>query len=157
MVAFNENLYLTIVFIHVFASMVWVGGGFFFQVKITQLRRADDTAGFLQVGRDAERIGQRVFMPASVIVLLSGIVMVWYGTYAFTLWIVLALVGIAITALTGALYLGPQGGKFAALAEERGVDDQQIVAARDRLILASRIDFLVLAFIVLDMVFKPGA
>jgi hypothetical protein len=45
-------------------------------------------------------------MPATVIVLLAGIAMVWYGPYPFKLWIVLALVGIVVTALTGAIYLG---------------------------------------------------
>ena len=69
----------------------------------------------------------------------------------------LALVGIVVTALTGAIYLGPQGGRLAKLAEERGVDDPQVVAARDRLIMVSRIDYAVLVLIVLDMVFKPGA
>jgi uncharacterized membrane protein len=157
LLAFNEDLYRGIVFIHIFAAMVWVGGAFFFQVKIAQFRKANDTAGFLQLGRDAEHIGQRLFMPASVIVLLTGIAMVWYGPYTFTLWIVLALVGIVLTSLTGALYLGPQGGRFAKLAEERGLDDPEVTAARDRLVTVSRIDYLVLVLIVLDMVFKPGA
>ena len=156
MLAYNNDLYLAIVFIHIFAAIVWVGGAFFFQVKIAQLRKANDTAGFLVVGRDAEHIGQRVFMPASVIVLLSGIAMVWYGAYTFKLWIVLALIGIVVTAATGAIYLGPQGGRLATIAEERGVDDPQVVEVRDRLIMVSRIDYAVLVLIVLDMVFKPG-
>jgi hypothetical protein len=90
-------------------------------------------------------------------VLLAGIAMVWYGPYAFELWIALALLGIVATALTGAIYLGPTGGKLAALAQERGFDDPGITAMRDRLITVSRIDYGVLALIVLDMVFKPGA
>jgi hypothetical protein len=61
------------------------------------------------------------------------------------------------TALTGALYLGPTGGKLARLAEENGVDDPAVVAMRDRLITVSRLDYAVLALVVLDMVFKPGA
>ena len=95
-------------------------------------------------------------MPASIVVLLAGIAMVWYGPYSFKPWIALALVGIVVTSLVGALYLGPQGGKFARLAQERGVEDPDVVAARDRLVLVSRIDYVVLVLIVLDMVFKPG-
>ena len=147
LLAFNKDLYLGIVFIHIFAAIIWVGGAFTFQLRIAQLRKATDTTGFLQLGQDAERWGQRVFMPASIVVLLAGITMVWYA---------LALVGIVLTSLVGALYLGPQGGRFAKLAQERGVEDPDVVAARDRLILVSRIDYLVLVLIVLDMVFKPG-
>jgi len=156
LLAFNEDLYHGLVFIHIFAAMVWLGGAFFLQVKIAQFRKANDTAGFLQVGRDAEHFGQRVFMPASIIVLLAGIAMVWYGPYSFKLWIALALVGIVVTVLTGSIYLGPHGGKLAAMAEERGMDDPEVAAKRDRLILVARIDYLVLVLIVLDMVFKPG-
>jgi hypothetical protein len=157
LLAFNKDLYLGIVFIHIFAAIIWVGGAFTFQLRIAELRKANDTAGFLQLGQDAERIGQRVFMPASIVVLLAGIAMVWYSpAYSFKLWIALALVGIVATSLVGALYLGPQGGKFAKLAQERGVEDPGVVAARDRLILVSRIDYAVLVLIVLDMVFKPG-
>ena len=133
LLAFNKDLYLGIVFIHIFAAIIWVGGAFTFQLRIAQLRKANDTAGFLQLGQDAERTGQRVFMPASIVVLLAGIAMVWYGPYSFKLWIALALVGIVVTSLVGALYLGPQGGKFAKLAQERGVEDPDVVAARDRL------------------------
>ena len=144
LLAFNTSLYKALTFIHVFAAMVWVGGAFFFQVKIAQLQRADETRGFLQLGRDAERFGQRLFMPASVVVLLAGIALVWYGPYAFELWIGLSLAGIVVTALTGSLFLGPQGGRIAALAQEKGADDPAVAAARDRLILVSRIDYLVL-------------
>ncbi len=157
LLAFNTTLYKAIVFVHVFAAIVWVGGAFFFQVKIAQFKRANDNAGFLQLGKDAEHIGQRLFMPASVVVLLSGIAMVWYGPYAFELWITLALVGIVATALTGSLVLGPSGGKIARLAEEKGFDDPSVAAMRDRLITVSRLDYAVLVLVVLDMVFKPGA
>ena len=157
LLAYDTTLYKAIVFVHVFAAIIWVGGAFFLQVKIAQFKKANDNAGFLQLGRDAEHIGMRLFIPMSIVVLLAGIAMVWYGPYTFELWIALALVGIVVTALTGAIYLGPQGGKLAALAEEKGFDDPAVTAARDRLITVSRIDYAVLALIVLDMVFKPGA
>jgi uncharacterized membrane protein len=156
LLAFNARLYQAIVFVHVFAAIVWVGGAFYFQVKIAQFKRANDNAGFLSLGKDAEHIGQRLFMPASIVVLLAGIAAVWYGPFAFELWIGLALAGIVVTALTGAIYLGPTGGKLAALAEERGLDDPAVIAKRDQLILVSRLDYAVLVLIVLDMVFKPG-
>jgi len=157
LLAFNTTLYDVLVFVHVFAAIIWVGGAFFFQVKIAQFKRANDNEGFLALGRDAEHFGQRLFMPMSIVVLLAGIAMVWYGPFSFELWIALALIGIVVTALTGAVYLGPTGGKLAALAQENGFDDPAVTSIRDRLITVSRIDYGVLALIVLDMVFKPGA
>jgi hypothetical protein len=157
LLAYNTTLYEAIAFVHVFAAIIWVGGAFFFQVKIAQFKRANDNEGFLQLGKDAEHIGQRLFMPMSIVVLLAGIALVWYGPYSFELWIALALVGIVATALTGSLYLGPTGGKLARLAQGKGFDDPGVTAMRDRLIIVSRLDYAVLALVVLDMVFKPGA
>ena len=155
LLAFNTSLYKALAFIHVFAAIVWVGGAFFFQVKIAQLQRAEDTQGFLQLGRDAEHFGQRLFMPASVVVLLAGIALVWYGPYAFELWIGLSLAGIVATALTGSLFLGPQGGRIAALAQEKAPTTRRSPppgSSDPRLI-----DYLVLVAVVGLMVFKPGA
>lgn len=156
MLAFNTTLYKSILFLHIFSAIIWVGGAFYFQVKITQFSKANDMQGFLRLGRESEQLGLRLFMPMSIVVLLAGIAMVWYGPYAFELWIALALIGMVVTVLTGALYLGPQGGKFATMAEERGLDDPAVVAGRDRLIMVARVDYAVLVLIVLDMVFKPG-
>ena len=61
-----------------------------------------------------------------------------------------------LTSLIGTLYLGPQGGKFARLAQERGIDYPEVMAARDRHILVQRIDYAALVPIGVDMVFKPG-
>lgn len=157
LLAYNTTLYEAIAFVHVFAAIIWVGGAFFFQVKIAQFKRANDNEGFLQLGKDAEHIGQRLFMPMSIVVLLAGIALVWYGPYSFELWIALALVGIVATPLAGSLYLGPTGGKLARLAQDTGFDDPGVTAMRDRLIIVSRLDYAVLALVVLDMVFKPGA
>lgn len=95
LLAFNTSLYKILVFIHVFAAIVW-------------------------------------------------------------LWIALSLAGIVATALTGSLFLGPQGGRIVALADEKGLDDPAVAAARDRLVLVARIDYMVLVAVVGLMVFKPG-
>ncbi|MET0801590.1 MAG: hypothetical protein ABWZ53_10530 [Actinomycetota bacterium] len=77
LLALNTTLSKAIVFLHVFAAIIWVGDAFFFQVQAAQFKGANDNAGFLQLGRDAEHIGQRLFMPMSIVVLLAGIAMVW--------------------------------------------------------------------------------
>ena len=121
LLAFNTTLYEAIVFVHIFAAIIWVGGAFFFQVKIAQFKRANDNAGFLALGRDAEHIGMRLFMPMSIVVLLAGITLVWYGPFSFELWIALALAGIVATSLVGAIYLGPTGGQAREARRGEGV------------------------------------
>jgi len=51
LLAFNTTVYKAIVFVHVFAAIIWVGGAFFFQVKIAQFRGRTTTPGSCSWGR----------------------------------------------------------------------------------------------------------
>lgn len=108
------------------------------------------------VGREVEHVGNRVFAPAAGIVLLMGILMVAFGDYGFDLWIVLALIGYAVTFATGMLFIGPTSSKVAGAVQEKGIDAPEVAAQMDRLLLIARIDYVVLLLILADMVFKPG-
>jgi hypothetical protein len=44
--------------------------------------------------------------------------------------VILGLVGIANTIVVGAAFIGPESGKLARLAEERGYEDPQVGSAR---------------------------
>jgi len=153
----DDDLYRILVFLHVVAAMFWIGGGFYFHYKFTMLRRAQDNAAILALGQEVEQVGNRIFIPASGVVLLMGILMVAFGPYGLELWIWLALAGYVVTFLTGALFIGPTSGRLAKAAEQLGPDAPEVASQRDRLITIARIDFVVLLLIVLDMVYKPGA
>ena len=156
-VALDGTPYLVLVYLHIFAAMVWLGGSFYFHYKFTQLRRANDTAGLLAVGRETEATGTKVFAPAAGIVLVMGILMVAFGPYGFDLWIVLALVGYAVTFATGMFFIGPTSAKLAAAAEQQGIDSPEVASQMSRLLTIARLDYVVLLLILADMVFKPGA
>jgi uncharacterized membrane protein len=156
-VTLGETPYLILVYLHIFAAMVWIGGGFYFHYKFTVLRHAKDVAAMVAVGKETEAVGNKIFAPAAGIVLVMGILMVAFGPYGFDLWIVLALVGYAVTFSTGVFFLGPTAGKVAAAVEEDGMESPEVAAQLDRLLTIARIDYLVLLLIVADMVFKPGA
>jgi len=155
-VAVDGTPYLILVYLHIIAAMVWLGGGFYFHYRFTMLRRANDVASMVAVGKEVEATGNKVFAPASGIVLVMGIAMVAFGPYGFDLWIVLALIGFVVTFLTGILFIGPTSSKVAAAVEAEGIDSPEVAAQMDRLLTIARIDYVVLLLIVLDMVFKPG-
>ena len=156
-VALEGNPYLVLVFLHIFAAIVWLGGGAYFHYKFTMLRRANDVASMVAVGREVEAVGNRVFAPAAGVVLLMGALMVGLGPYGFDLWIALALIGYAVTFSTGMFFIGPTSAKVAAAVEAHGMDSPDVAAQMDRLLTIARIDYVVLLLILADMVFKPGA
>jgi uncharacterized membrane protein len=156
--AFSTGVYDTLKFVHILAAIVWVGGGLFLQFNATRLRRAGDPVKLAAFAKDIEFWGARLFSVASLLVLLFGIAMVVYSPgLAFSdTWIELALLGFAITFLTGLLVLGPTAGRLGRMIDARASDDPEVQAGIRRIFTISRVDQLVILLVVADMVFKPG-
>jgi uncharacterized membrane protein len=143
---------------HVLLAVVWVGGGVTVNILGTRLLASRDGARLVAFGRDVAWIGTRIYAPSSLLVLLFGVLGVINGHLGFGhAWIIFGLVGIAFTALTGSLFLGPELGRIAGIGEQRGVDDPEVVRRISRIVWVGRIDLLVLLLVVVDMVLKPGA
>ena len=156
---FSQGVYNTLKLVHILAAIVWVGGGIFVQIYATRLIRSQDTPQLMRFAKDIERIGTTIFTPASILVLLMGIWMVWYSpAWKLTqLWVILGLVGIANTIVVGAAFLGPEAGRLGRLTEERGPEDPEVQRRIRRIFAISRYDLAVLVLVVIDMVVKPGA
>jgi hypothetical protein len=113
-----------------------------------------------QFAHQAGKIGERLYTPASLLVLLFGIAMmtndfgqlVWDWDMAF---IVIALVGWALTFLVGFLWIRPTAARLAKTIEAKGPTDPETQAIIKRILLVTRIDVLILLFIVFVMTAKP--
>jgi hypothetical protein len=102
-------------------------------------------------------MGKYVYLPASLLVLLFGIVAALEGHIAFrSAWLLLGIVGIALTALTGMLFFLPEGRRILVIGRQRGVNDPEIHQRLRRLLRVARVDLIVLLLVVVDMVLKPG-
>ena len=154
-----DDIYEALQVVHVIAAVVWVGGGVSMQILGIRAQRAGNADRLMFLGREIEFVGKRIFLPASIVVLLLGIAMVikaepiGFGDP----WILLGLGGIIVSAVVGAAYLGPQTGKLAALVEQQGAESPDVRAQMNRVFLASRLDLLILIGVVVDMVVKPGS
>ena len=143
---------------HILAAIVWVGGAITMQTVGARLARAESAEARAGFARTVEWIGPRLFMPSSVLVLGFGIALVAVNE-AWTigqLWIIIGLVGIALSALGDAVFLGPQARRIGEALRTEGVESQRANALIRRLTVVGRIDSVLLVVIVADMVFKPG-
>jgi uncharacterized membrane protein len=144
--------------LHVVSATVWLGGGLTLSVLGTRIAKQRDAARMASFARDAEWIGNHVFVPASALVLVFGFLMIHAGFPSFDqLWIQLGLGLFGVTALTGSLFLGPQAGKIAKLIEQFGEESAEVQEQIRRVLLVSRLDLLTLYSIVVVMVAKPTA
>lgn len=99
-------------------------------------------------------LGPVLFMPASLTVIVSGGTLVWAGAWPFDAWVVLALAGVGASFLMGALIIGPDAGRAAA-AMAAG-DEATALREGGRLMLAGRVEQVLLLAVVALMVTKPG-
>jgi uncharacterized membrane protein len=144
--------------IHVAAATIWVGGGVTLSVIGARARRSDKPLVVGDFARLLSYVGLRVFTPAVVVVLLSGIGLVladseWNFTQA---WVLLALAAFAGAFLIGAVYLSRSALGLERLADEANMS---LAAAREQLgrwLAGYAVVLIVLLFALWDMVFKPG-
>jgi uncharacterized membrane protein len=145
---------------HVLVAVLWVGGGATLALLALMTLRMNDPVRIAQFAHQAGKIGERLYTPASLLVLLFGIAMMtndfgqllWDWDMAF---IVIALVGWALTFFVGFFYIRPTAAKLASAIEERGPTDPEAQRLIKNILLVTRIDVLVLLFIVFDMTAKP--
>ena len=142
--------------LHVISAIVWLGGGLALSVLGTRIAKQRDPARMVAFAHDAEWMGNHIFLPAGLLVLVCGFLMIHAGFPAFDqFWIQLALGLFAVTFLTGSLFLGPQAGKIGKLIEQHGQESAEVQEQIRRVLLVSRLDLLTLYSIVVVMVAKP--
>jgi uncharacterized membrane protein len=151
------DAYTLFKFVHVVAAVIWVGGNVVANIQGTRIRNARDAGRTAAFVKDTEWLSNRVYLPASLTVLVFGILTALRGHYSFgSAWLIIGIMGIVATALTGSLYFGPELKRLGALIEQHGVDHPQIQERTSRLIAVARVDIGVLLLVIADMVFKPG-
>jgi uncharacterized membrane protein len=142
--------------VHVTGAVLWVGGGLTLTILALRAERSTDPAEMAMIARSAAFVGERVFAPVGLLVLLAGIGMVINLHLGWgTSWIVVGLVGYAITFLTGLLVLGPQAKRIGQLLETKGPNAAETQEAIRRILLIARVDEGVLLLVVAVMVLKP--
>ena len=154
----SMTLYEFLLFIHIAATVVWVGAGLCSLVLAAGYDRDGDEPAIRRFLADQERLATRLFIPASLTVVIFGIALViesdaWSFEY---LWIVLGLVGFAATFVTGLFMIKPASERIGAgMEREGGRLTPKLRTDIRKLIVMARLDYVVLFLVIADMVFKP--
>jgi hypothetical protein len=152
------TLYELLLFIHVLATVVWVGAGFLSLVLAITYDQEGDEPAIRRFLADQEMLAMRLFVPASLVVLVMGLALVIESdAWSFDqLWIVLGLVGFATTFVTGLFLIKPTSERIgAAMEREGGRLTPQLRTEIRKLIVKARVDYVVLSIVIFDMVAKP--
>jgi uncharacterized membrane protein len=150
-------MYELVKYIHIVAAIAWVGGAMFSQLLSIRAQRSTDPADLPRLGRSIEFFGVRYFLPTSIILFVAGVILTAQRWDFQQAWISIATLLWFVSALSGALYLGPKSKAIAQLFEVEGPTSVAARSLMSRVFLVSRLELASFAVIVALMVWKPGA
>ena len=142
--------------VHVGVAVFWVGGGVLLTALALRAERSDDPEDLANVARQATFVGEKLFAPASGVVLAMGITMVINRHIGFgTTWVDIGLAGFAISTVVGIGVLSPRAKRLVELFDTVGAAAPETQAAIKEILLISRLDVALLLCVVADMLMKP--
>ena len=150
-------MYELLLYVHVVCAVIWVGGALYAQLLAVRVNGAGGPDQLPELARHIEFIGSRVFVPAAVLLFLAGVAMTLDAWSFGQTWIAVSVGLWILSAMAGAVYLGPRAKRVAALFDEEGPSSSAGRALLERIFLVSRLELAAFAVIIALMVFKPGA
>ena len=144
--------YEFLLFVHIGAAMIWLGGAFMFQMYGLVVRRGGDPEEIARFAGRAGSLSERMFIPASLVVIVAGVLMMIDGDWDWgQLWVIFALATFAGSFVTGVFFLGPMAKRI----PEVGPTTPAGQALIQRLFTVLRVDLAFMYAIVFAMVVKP--
>ena len=140
-------------FAHVLAAVLWVGGGFAMIIAGVVLAGRATAETQLAVVRATVLLAPRLFIPASIFTLASGVTLLFVADWGWQPFTVLGLAGVIFTAGFGALVLGPSCEKALKTADAWGAVSALPMLRRTQRLAV--MDYAVQFAIVFLMVAKP--
>jgi uncharacterized membrane protein len=147
------DLYSALKFLHVVLAILWLGGGMGLIVAGRLFQAQPDRSPFLTVVDQVVALSTRIFIPASILLLVTGLLMVWTGGLGWPAWILLGIAGIAFTAIFGSTKLKSLAD--ASQAAGRAGDQARAHQLGSTLLRLASFDYCVQFAIVWLMVTKP--
>lgn len=143
-------------FLHISAAIVWIGGAVAGQVFGVLAKRSGDPSVSAAFGRNLGFIAMYVFLPSSLVVLVTGVLLVEDGNWDWSEpFVAFGIVGWAVVAAIAFGYLTRELGKTGARMAAEG-PSPELAARLGQLVLLARVLLLVLFAIVFMMVVKLG-
>jgi uncharacterized membrane protein len=148
--------YELLLLLHVLVVIVWLGAGFTMDLLFLRAERMGDPQELGRTGQLQDWLVPRLFIPASLATLVTGILVMWDGAWALDdVWITIGLVGWIAAFGVGILFLKPQSERLKDLVAHHGPTSVEVRRHARRMGVVARVQLLALFLVVADMVLKP--
>ena len=146
--------YTIVKFLHVASAVIWIGGAFIMEMLGACAERSKSDTELVAVVLQVAWAGERIYVPASIATLIFGVTAATLGGLWGSLWVILGLVGVAITIGLGIAVLTPRAKKAEAGNKAGGATPAVVAISREILTIA-KFDMVLLFTVIADMVLKP--
>jgi putative copper export protein len=149
--------YELLLFVHVLAAAAWFGAALLALMLLRRGVAAGDHQWLLQLLEHDDAIAPRLYIPASLVTLASGIALVLTTSWTFrdNWWTTAGLVVFLLVFALGILVLLPATTKLREAASEHGVGSDEVSRQLARLVRASYLDVGLLVVAIVLMTIKP--
>ena len=150
------SLYELLLFVHVLAIAAWYGAALLSLVLVELAARAGDRAGVLKLGEWEERVANLLYIPSSLVALVTGLGLTFDGPWSFSEdgWIIGGLVIFVAVFVLGVALIVPAGKKLKSLATA-GAAEVELDTQIRRVRTLSIIDLALLTVAIFLMTVKP--
>ena len=147
-----------LLFAHVMGAIMWLGGGYVFQLFVERAVATDNVERMRGLMEDGERLGKKYFGPLSIIVLASGLALVFTANWGFGhVFVIGGLAGLVASAVIGGALIGPTVARIRAGFDKSDASaTYELNAAMRRLRNIGRTDAVITTLVVYLMTVKPG-
>jgi uncharacterized membrane protein len=143
--------------VHILSAVIWVGGAVTMHV-FGRLATKEGPERELAFTQQSIRIGNMVYAPLSVILLIAGVLLVDEVGYGYgDFWITVGFLGFLTSFVVGIFYYPRAAKQYAGLAEKEGAGSPAATAIYRRTATVNMVELTVLLLVVIDMAVKPGA
>ena len=147
------SFYLVLKYIHIFAAIVAVGANITYGVW--SARSQSDTAHLGFALKGIKFIDDRIANPAYGVVLLTGLIMIFAGSWGFKLWIILALILFAAVVVAAVAFYSPLLNRMIRMVDAGQATSSEFAGLVNRNRTLGIVFAVLIALILVMMVFKP--
>jgi uncharacterized membrane protein len=149
-------MYEFLLAVHVLCAVIWVGGAVTMHI-FGRLATKHGPERQLEFTRESIRIGNMIYAPLSVILLIAGVLLVDEVGYGYgDFWITIGFLGFLNSFLIGIAFYPRAGRQYERIAAGDGPGSPAALAIYRRTANVNMYELTVLLLVVIDMAVKPG-
>ena len=149
-------MYEFLLTVHVLCAVIWIGGGVMMHIFGRFATKEGPERQLVFTGQSI-RLGNILFAPLAVVLLVAGILLVEEVGYSYgDLWITIGFVGFLASFVVGVAYYPRAGRRYGEIAAAEGPGSPGATAIYRQVANVNSVEIAIMLLVIVAMTTKPG-